>query len=282
METPKFFEGIVAEDPSSDLGTNADNPQIGRVLVREILGHSNRVDSEDLIPATIMMPSNSGGFGGVGVSPTGLLKGTRVICMKLGGFTYVMGVVNVAPEGNHSVSSYARGQGEPELKSQNRIDGIEPDSKYAARYPFNNTITTRSGHLIEYDDTPGAERIQLFHKTGSYIEILPDGSVISKSVKDSYQLSDGSLGILTVGKNKDIEIASNDGKIIIAAKADIAIYSDDGNVSVESKTGNVNVKSETNVTINSPKVKIESPDSELTGNLTVNGQIIGKLSYGTF
>lgn len=233
METPKFFEGIVAEDPASDLGTGADNPQVGRVLVREILGHSNRVDSADLIPATIMMPSNAGGFGGIGTSPTGLLKGTRVICMKLGGFTYVMGVVNVAPEGNHSVSSYARGQGEPELKSQNRIDGIEPDSKYATRYPYNNTITTRSGHLIEYDDTPGAERIQLFHRTGSYIEILPDGTVVSKSVKDSYQLSDGSLGILTVGKDKDIEVAANDGKIKIIAYGDIDLVS---------KTGFVNVR----------------------------------------
>ena len=80
MQVPKFFEGIVAEDPTSDLGLEADEPQTGRVLVREILGHSNQVNSEDLLPAYIMMPTTSAGVSGIGLSPTGLLKGSRVMC----------------------------------------------------------------------------------------------------------------------------------------------------------------------------------------------------------
>jgi hypothetical protein len=148
MQQPYFFEGVIAEDPVSELGLAADEPQTGRVLVREILGHSNKVSSEDLLPAYIIMPSTSAGIGGVGLSPTGLLKGTRVMCIKFPdqAATYVMGVLNYAPEDNHSVSSYARGQGEPELKAQNRIKGesgsvIEPESKYKAKYPYNNTMT---------------------------------------------------------------------------------------------------------------------------------------------
>lgn len=267
MDQPKFFEGIVAEDPASELGRGADAPQIGRVLVREILGHSNRVDSEDLIPATIMMPSNSGGVGGIGLSPTGLLNGTRVMCMKMGSFTYVMGVLNVAPEGNHSVSSFARGQGEPTLKSEARIKGpagttIEPESKYKAEYPYNNTMTTRSGHLVEFDDTPGAERVHIYHKSGSYIEILPDGTIVTKSVKDHIQLAFGNMLMFNAGqKDKAIEIVSNDGEVTIGAKTDVSIYCEDGNVNILANNGSVSVVSKSGVIdTQAPRIGLNAGD----------------------
>lgn len=256
-QPPRFFEGIVAEDPSSDLGLETDEPQTGRVLVREILGHSNRVASEDLPPAYVVMPPNSAGVGGVGISPTGLLKGSRVLCMKFPdqASPYVIGVLNYAPEDNHSVSSYARGQGEPEKKSQNRIKGeggsvIEPESKYKARYPYNNTMTTRSGHLLEFDDTPGSERVQIYHKSGSYIEILPDGTIVTKSVKDHIQIAMGNISLFnqgTEGGGKDIEITSNQGKIIITAQQNIDIYANEGNVGIYANNGSVQVVSKSGV-----------------------------------
>lgn len=256
-QVPDFFEGIVAEDPASELGLEADEPQTGRVLVREILGHSNRVDSADLLPAYIMSPTTSAGIGGVGISPTGLLKGSRVMCMKLPGqaAAYIIGVLNYAPEDNHSVSSFARGQGEPEVKAQNRIKGedgvvIEPASKYDAKYPYNNTMTTRSGHLVEFDDTPGSERIHIFHKSGSYIEILPDGTIVTKSVKDHIQLALGNISIFNQGEEdggKDIEITSNQGKIIITAQQNIDIYANEGNVGIYANNGSVQVVSKSGV-----------------------------------
>lgn len=257
MQKPYFFEGIVAEDPVSDLGLEADDAQTGRVLVRELLGHSNKVASEDLTPAYIVMPPNSAAVGGVGVSPTGLLKGTRVMCMKFEdqAAPYIIGVLNYAPEDNHSVSSYARGQGEPELKAQNRIKGedgsvIEPESKYKAKYPYNNTMTTRSGHLLEFDDTPGAERIQIYHKAGSYIEILPDGTIVTKSVKDHIQLAFGNISIFNQGDEnggKDIEVTSNQGKIIITAEQNVDIYANQGNVGIYANNGSVQVVSKSGV-----------------------------------
>lgn len=257
MQVPQFFEGIVAEDPASGLGLEADEPQTGRVLVREILGHTNRVSSEDLVPAYIVMPTISAGVGGVGLSPTGLLKGTRVMCMKFPGqaAAYITGVINFAPEGNHSVSSYARGQGEPELKAQNRIktdDGffVEPESKYKAKYPYNHTMTTRSGHLVELDDTPGAERIQVYHNSGSYLEILPDGTIVTKSVKDYVQLSAGNMTIFNVGDDsgdKNIEITCNQGKVTITAQSDVDIYANEGNVGIYANNGSVQVVSKSGV-----------------------------------
>lgn len=269
MQVPHFFEGIVAEDPSSDLGLEADEPQTGRVLVREILGHSNKVDSEDLLPAYVMSPTNSAGIGGVGMSPTGLLKGSRVMCMKLPeqAAAYIIGVLNYAPEGNHSVSSYARGQGEPELKTRNRVKGengtvIEPDSKYKAKYPYNNTMTTRSGHLVEFDDTPGSERIQIFHKSGSYIEILPDGTIVTKSVKDHIQLAFGNISIFNQGAEdggKDIEVTSNQGKIIITAEQNVDIYANQGNVGIYANNGSVQVVSKSGaIDLQSPLIGLNA------------------------
>jgi len=48
-------------------------------------------------------------------------------------------------------------------------------------YPECSVLETASGHMIEIDDTPNNERLRLYHKSGSYIEIQPDGSIIQKS-----------------------------------------------------------------------------------------------------
>ena len=263
MQIPRFFEGIVTEDPTSDLGLEADDSQTGRVLVREILGHSNQVNSEDLLPAYVMMPNTSAGVSGIGLSPTGLLKGSRVMCMQLSNqpSAYILGVLNYAPEDNHSVSSYARGQGEPELKTRNRVkksDGfnIEPASEYKARYPYNNTMTTRSGHILEFDDTPGSERVQVYHKSGSYLEILPDGTIVTKSVKDYVQLAAGNMTIFNAGSkgfDQNIEITCNQGRIVITAQSDIDIFANEGNVGIYANNGSVQVTTKKGV------VNIEAP-----------------------
>lgn len=57
--------------------------------------------------------------------------------------------------------------------------GNEPADAYAAEYPNNHVLETESGHVIEYDDTPGAERILLFHKVGAWIEIDPTGNIVA-------------------------------------------------------------------------------------------------------
>jgi len=65
-----------------------------------------------------------------------------------------------------------------------------PESNYAAEYPNNKVRKTPGGHIIEFDDTPGAERIQISHAKGGYIEIQPDGSihVVSPGNKIEYSV----------------------------------------------------------------------------------------------
>src|SRR3974390_822155 len=51
-----------------------------------------------------------------------------------------------------------------------------PPSSYNAQYPYNQKHVTRSGHEIEFDDTPGHTRIRIAHgKSGTYTEISDNG-----------------------------------------------------------------------------------------------------------
>jgi hypothetical protein len=64
----------------------------------------------------------------------------------------------------------------------------EPPSPYAAEYPYNHVYESESGHIKEYDDTAGAERIHERHKSGSSYEIGPEGTKVTRVVKDNYEI----------------------------------------------------------------------------------------------
>ncbi len=53
---------------------------------------------------------------------------------------------------------------------------------YAAVYPNNRVIASESGHILEFDDTPGAERINLHHTSGTFNEIDHQGNQVEKTV----------------------------------------------------------------------------------------------------
>jgi hypothetical protein len=63
------------------------------------------------------------------------------------------------------------------------VSQTEPNSTNdSSVYPEVNVLETQSGHVLELDDSAGNERIRVYHRTGSYIEIKPDGTFVQKSV----------------------------------------------------------------------------------------------------
>lgn len=64
----------------------------------------------------------------------------------------------------------------------------EPVSGLNSKYPYNNVTATESGHFQEWDDTPGAERIRTQHKSGTFTEMHPDGSVVNKIYGKNYTI----------------------------------------------------------------------------------------------
>ena len=79
-----------------------------------------------------------------------------------------------------------------EIKTYNKEEELsnwdEPETLYDAVYPYNNVMETESGHVVEYDDTPGAERIHIAHRNGSFTEWYPDGDRVEKITKNKYTI----------------------------------------------------------------------------------------------
>tara|TARA_Y100000310_G_scaffold140089_1_gene139424 strand:- start:415 stop:1551 length:1137 start_codon:yes stop_codon:yes gene_type:complete len=88
----------------------------------------------------------------------------------------------------------------------------EPETKYAAVYPYNKVTESESGHVVEVDDTRGAERISVRHRSGSFYEIYPDGGQVVKIKGKNYELTlddknihiEGDLNINVDGKIKEV------------------------------------------------------------------------------
>ena len=69
----------------------------------------------------------------------------------------------------------------------------------SAAYPYNHVFESESGHITEVDDSPGAERLFRQHMAGTFEEIHPDGSVVTKIVGDNYEIVIGSENIVIKG-----------------------------------------------------------------------------------
>lgn len=53
----------------------------------------------------------------------------------------------------------------------------DPPSAFNAAYGQNKVYESASGHRLEIDDTDGNERLMVYHKSGTVIEIVDDGSI---------------------------------------------------------------------------------------------------------
>ncbi len=124
-----------------------------------------------------------------------------------------------------------------------------PGNPAAPLYPYNRAITTESGHVIELDDTKGSERIHVYHRSGSYIEMLPNGTVIIHAVNDQQHHTNGNSFDHT-SINKDMIAGSKftikGATIVVESTADTAIKVG-SNASVQ-VAGNATVSVSGNVT----------------------------------
>jgi len=92
--------------------------------------------------------------------------------------------------------------------ADDNINVTEPSPPMHSEYPYNKTKQSISGHLEEIDDTPGAERTLRMHKSGTFEEIHPDGTKVTKIFGDDFYLAlvDHTL---YVGGNLNISVQGN-------------------------------------------------------------------------
>ena len=154
-------------------------------------------------------------------------------------------------------------------KQANRNKGIpvangghwdQPACPYSAQYPYNHVYQSESGHLLEFDDTPGAERINLHHTVGTYIEIDAEGNQVNNVygsriviVEDNELVYIKGSGHITV----DGDITINAGKscqIQVAGDANISIA---GSV-YQSVGGDFNIKAGGNINLDGAEIFFNS------------------------
>jgi len=84
-------------------------------------------------------------------------------------------------------------------KKAKKASKVEPDSYYAAKYPYNNVYESESGHALEFDDTKGAERIHLYHRSGSYVEYGPLGDCSERIQRNKFEVVIGNEQVYVKG-----------------------------------------------------------------------------------
>jgi lysozyme len=92
----------------------------------------------------------------------------------------------------------------------------EPYPAYNPEYPYDVVTATESGHIFELDDTPGSERIHWAHRSGSYQEFYPTGTLVQKITKSRY----------TVVMADDYLHVMGDCNITVSAGARIKVIGD--------------------------------------------------------
>ena len=128
-----------------------------------------------------------------------------------------------------------------ELAKNNVNSQIEKNPSYNARYPYNNAIESESGHAIEVDDTLDNERINIFHRTGSHLEMRPDGSMQQKVLGNSTRIIEGDE-LVHVKGNKLVYIDGDmtyivKGNITFQAEKDFLTMAKNVTLSAKSKFG---------------------------------------------
>lgn len=151
---------------------------------------------------------------------------------------------------------------------------------YAPKYPFNTILTeSEAGHLFEVDDTPGAERLHLYHRTGSHVEMRPDGSVKYKCMATRQDVSVGNHEIIIEQGDWNIKVGGKynlrvmKGELVIQADAGASI-----NVTGKLKLNadDIELKATNHIFLNAPKVDVGAtqpggmPIMSLPGGVTFN------------
>jgi len=152
----------------------------------------------------------------------------------------------------------------------------EPKSDYAAVYPYNNINETESGHFMEMDDTPGAERIRLQHRTGTFTEIQADGKRINKVLGDNYEIILGNDYVYIKGQCN----ITVDGPCVVNVKGDMYAKIE-GNCkqevkgdSIQAVHGNAEIHSDGDMDINSSgTVTLGATSVDINSDVNVRGTL---------
>ena len=134
----------------------------------------------------------------------------------------------------------------------------EPPSPYNAQYPYNHVYESESGHIKEFDDTEGSERIHERHTSDSSYEIGPKGTKVTRVVKDNYEIISNDDFLHVKGTRR--QTVDEGVRIRCNAKAGIG-----NSYSIE-----VGIGSNCNIEVNGGNVNVSAKGIGIGGNINFN------------
>lgn len=275
--TPRLGDTGFADDREGTGGPIETQPKKSKVTLDDFgkLKHEDISDYGPLQPNEINTPRLQRGI------PQGTSTAAHALARDV--------VITPAPvemiTDTHPYIGYKQDSVDSEGNLQTAVDFIsEPENPFKAQYPFNTVEESDSGHLREIDDTPGAERIKETHRTGTFYEIHPDGSKVTKIIKDNFEVTigddftkiKGRCAVQVDGQAdfyclQDINVKTEKNAVVTATESatvdagtDIHAVARNGSATVSAGTS-ATVRAGTNATVSAD----ESVDVVAGGDMTV-------------
>jgi hypothetical protein len=155
----------------------------------------------------------------------------------------------------------------------------EPESaaslQYPPKYPYNTITQTKSGHMFEMDDTPQGERVRIHHRSGTFIEMHPNGDEVHKIYGDGYEIVAKNKNVLikgvcniTVEGDSIFHVKGNrtemvDGNYNLVVKGDYSLVGKD----------TVTIGAKDKVSIKGDILSLKTDTINITGDLNVDGAL---------
>lgn len=187
---------------------NLDPEMLAKVQVRIIGIHSDSQERDfegsttaDLPWAEVIGGTDFGLINGVGTSSI-LQVGTLVWLLLEDddpNRPIIIGVIKGITNGESDINKNAREITDGVISKKNSTLDYLESAQPTSVYPENHVIESASGHMIELDDSPGQERVQIIDKNGNYSE-MNLSAYIDKAVKDKINVVMGELKEHIVGK----------------------------------------------------------------------------------
>lgn len=154
-------------------------------------------------------------------------------------------------------------------------EDIRKDSK-AGKYPNYHSIKSRSGHLIMMDDSNGAEHVTIQHRSGSMIQMRPDGCVQFVSHKGQYNIIFGENRIMVSGA-QDI-IVQGDASLKVEGNYNMSVKGDfnvnvNGDYNLTAQNRNETIRGNIDTQAKNRTEKLEgSATTQAQGSITILSQ----------
>jgi|688.fasta_scaffold00052_11 predicted chitinase len=150
----------------------------------------------------------------------------------------------------------------------------QPRAGFSSVYPYNKVFESESGHVLEFDDSPAGERVNLYHKKGTFIEIDANGTQVNHIIGDGYYIVEHNGNIfvngccnITINGNTNL-LCGGDATVEVNGTSDIILHND----------ANIGVAKDLNIAVGGDMNVLVEGNYNLEVGKTFNTRTIGTMS----